>query len=93
MTTIVVYERVKDHSKWLEGFKADAHNRKGSNGGRILQFDDDPNRHYVVFEWSGKEANDFVEFAKTPTMQKVFKDAGVLEQTIRLCSPSIKFDM
>ena len=93
MTTIVVYEKVKDHDKWLDGFNADAHNRKGSEGGRILQFDDDPNSHYVIFEWSEKEASEFVEFIKTPTMQKVFKDAGVLEQSFTLCSTSIKFDM
>ena len=92
MITLVVYERVKDHAKWLKGFNADAPNRKGSKGGRILQFDEDPNSHYVIFEWSEKEAREFVEFAKTPTMQKVFNDAGVLEQTIHLCSTSIKFD-
>jgi hypothetical protein len=44
-----------------------------------------------VFEWSDKEAHDFANFAKTPEMQKVFKKAGVLEQTIHLCSSSIKF--
>jgi hypothetical protein len=92
LITIVVYEKVKDHVKWLEGFKADAHNRKGSKGGRILQFDGYPNRHYVILEFSDKEAHEFAEFAKTPTMQKVFKDAGVLEQTIQLCPTSIKFD-
>ena len=92
LINIVVYERVKDHAKWLKGFNADAPNRKGSMGGTILQFDGDPNRHYIVFEFSDKEAHDFVNFAKTPIMQKVFKDAGVLEQTVQLCSTAIKVD-
>ena len=92
LINIVVYEKVKDHDMWLKGFNADAPNRKGSMGGKILQFDGDPNRHYVVFEFSDEGAHAFVEFAKSPTMQKVFKDAGVLEQTIQLCSKTIKVD-
>ena len=92
LINIVVYEKVKDHDMWLKGFNADAPNRKGSMGGKILQFDGDPNRHYVVFEFSDEGAHAFVKFAKSPTMQKVFKDAGVLEQTIQLCSKTIKVD-
>ncbi len=92
MINVVVYEKVKDHAKWLEGFNADAPNRKGSMGGTILQFDGDPNRHYIVFEFSDKGAHDFVNLAKTPTMQKIFKDAGVLEQTMQLCPTAIKVD-
>jgi hypothetical protein len=92
LINIVVYEKVKDHAAWLRAFNADAPNRKGSMGGTILQFDGDPNRHYIVFEFSDKGAYDFVNFAKSPTMQKVFKDAGVLEQTIQLCSKTIKVD-
>ncbi len=92
MINVVVYERVKDHAEWLKGFNADAPNRKGSMGGTILLFEGDPNRHYIVFEFSDAEAHDFVNFAKTPTMQKVFKDAGVLEQTMQLCSKAIKFE-
>ena len=91
LINVVVYERVKDHAKWLKGFNADAPRRE-SMGGTILQFDGDPNRHYIVFEFSDKEAHDFVNFAKTPTAQKVFKDAGVLEQTVQLCSTAIKVD-
>jgi hypothetical protein len=67
-------------------------NRKGCMGGTILQFDGDPNRHYIVFEFSDEGAQAFVNFAKSPTGQKVFKDAGVLEQTIQLCSITIKVD-
>jgi hypothetical protein len=81
---VVVYEKVKDN--------ADAPNRKGSMGGTILQFDGDPNRHYIVFDFSDEGAHDFVKFAKSPTGQKVFKDAGVIEQTIQLCSTTIKVD-
>ena len=92
MIKMVVYEKVKDHAKWLKGFNADAPNRKGSMGGTILQFDGDPNRHYIVFEFSDEGAHDFFNFAKTPIGQKVFKDAGVLEQTIQLCSATIKVD-
>ena len=92
LINIVVYERVKDHAKWLRGFNADAPNRNGSMGGTILQFDGDPNRHYIVFEFSDEGAQDFVKFAKSPTGQKVFKDAGVLEQTIQFCSKPIKVD-
>jgi ABC-type molybdate transport system substrate-binding protein len=92
LINIVVYEKVKDHAKWLKGFNADAPNRKGSVGGTILQFDGDPNRHYIVFEFSDEGARDFVRFAKSPTGQKIFKDAGVLEQTIQLCSTTIKVD-
>jgi hypothetical protein len=92
LINIVVYEKVKDHEMWLKGFNADAPNRKGSMGGKILQFDGDPNRHYIVFEFSDEGAHDFVKFAKSPKMQKVFKDAGVLEQTIQLCSKTIKVD-
>ena len=91
LTNVVVYERVKDHAKWLKGFNADAP-RWESMGGTILQFDGDPNRHYIVFEFSDKEAHDFVNFAKTPIAQKVFKDAGVLEQTVQLCTKAIKVD-
>jgi quinol monooxygenase YgiN len=91
MINVVTYERVKDHAEWLKVFKEDAVNRKGSMGGVIMQVEGDPNRHYIVFEWSDKEAHDFANFAKTPEMQKVFKKAGVLEQTIHLCSSSIKF--
>jgi hypothetical protein len=86
---IVVYEKVRNHSKWLETFNRDAPNRNGSRGGEILQFENEPNRHYVIFEWSEDEAHDFVNFAKTPEMQRVFREAGVLEQTIQICSPSI----
>ena len=92
LINIVVYEKVKDHDTWLSGFNADALNRKGSMGGKILQFDGDPNRHYIVFEFSDEGAQEFVKFAKSPTMQKVFKDAGVLEQTIQLCSKTINVD-
>jgi len=92
LINVVVYEKVKDHAKWLKAFNADAPNRKGSAGGTILQFDGDPNRHYIVFEFSDEGAHDFFNFAKTPTGQKVFKDAGVLEQTIQLCSATIKVD-
>ena len=92
MINIVVYEKVKDHVTWLKGFNADAPNRKGSMGGTILQFDGDPNRHYIVLEFSDEGAQDFVKFAKSPTGQKVFKEAGVLEQTIQLCSKTINVD-
>jgi hypothetical protein len=92
LINVVVYEKVKDHATWLKAFNADAPNRKGSMGGAILQFDEDPNRHYIVFEFSDEGARDFVKFAKSPTMQKVFKDAGVLEQTVQLCSTTIKVD-
>jgi hypothetical protein len=61
-------------------------------GGIILQFDGDPNRHYIVFEFSEEGAHDFVKFANSPAGQKVFKDAGVLEQTIQLCSITIKVE-
>ncbi len=93
MVNVVVYERVKDHAEWLKVFNGDAPNRKGSKGGTILQFEGDPNKHYIVFEWSDKEAHDFANLAKTPEMQKVFKKAGVLEHTIQVCSPSIKFSV
>src|SRR5512136_3358648 len=92
LINIVVYEKVKDHATWLKGFNVDAPNRKGSMGGTILQFDGDPNRHYIVFEFSDEGARNFINFAKSPTGQKVFKDAGVLEQTIQLCSTTIKVD-
>jgi hypothetical protein len=92
LINVIVYKKVKDHAKWLKGFNADAPNRKGSMGDAILQFDGDPNRHYIVFEFSDEGARDFVNFAKSPTGQKVFKDAGVLEQTIQLCSTTIKVD-
>ncbi len=92
MINVVVYEKVKDHAAWLKGFMADAPNRKGSMGGTILQFDGDPNRHYIVFEFSDEGAQDFLNFTKSSTAQKIFKDAGVLEQTIQLCSRTIKVD-
>jgi hypothetical protein len=89
---VVVYEKVKDHATWLKGFNADAPNRKGSMGGTILQVDKDRNRHYIVFDFSDEGAKDFVKFAKLPAGQKVFKDAGVLEQTTQLCSTTIKVE-
>jgi hypothetical protein len=92
LINVVVYEKVKDHAMWLKAFEADAPNRKGSMGGTILQFDGDPNRHYIMFEFSDEGAHDFFNFAKSQTMQKVFKDAGVLEQTIQLCSTTIKVE-
>ncbi len=52
----------------------------------------DPNRHYIVFEFSDEGAQNFINFAKSPTGQKVFTDAGILEQTIQLCSTTIKVD-
>jgi heme-degrading monooxygenase HmoA len=85
---VVVYEKVRDHTKWLKTFNGDASNRKGSRGGEILQFENDPNTHYIVFEWSDEEAHDFADFAKTAEMRRVSKEAGVLEQTIQICSPS-----
>jgi hypothetical protein len=88
---VVIYEKVKDHNKWLKAFNDDAPNRKGSRGGVILQFDEDPNRHYVIFEWSDGEAQDFANLAKTTEMQKVFKGAGVLQQSIQVCSSSMIF--
>lgn len=92
MINVVVYEKVKDHEMWLKGFNADAPNREGSMGGTILQFDGDPNRHYILFEFNDEGAKGFVEFAKSPIGQKVFKDAGVLEQTIQLCTKTIKVE-
>ena len=92
MINVVVYEKVKNHATWLKGFNADAPNRRGSMGGTILQFDGDPNRHYIVFAFSDEGAQDFVRFAKSPTGQKIFKNAGVLEQTIQLCSKTINVD-
>ncbi len=92
MINVVVYEKVRDHASWLKAFNADAPNRKGSRGGTILQFEGDPNRHYIVFEFSDEGAHDFANFSKSPTGQKVFKDAGVLEQTMQLCSTTIKVD-
>lgn len=92
MVKIVVYEKVRDHASWLEAFYADAPNRKGSMGGTILQFEGDPNRHYIVFEFGDEGAHSFIDFVKSPTGQKVFKDAGVLEQTIQLCSTTIEVD-
>jgi hypothetical protein len=92
LINVVVYEKVKDHATWLKAFNADAPNRKGSMGGTILQFDGDPNRHYIVFEFSDEGAHDFVSFAKSLVGQKVFKDAGVLEQTIQLCSTTTKVE-
>jgi quinol monooxygenase YgiN len=89
---VIVHEKAKDHAKWLKVFNGDAPNRKESLGGAIHQFEGDPNSHYIVFEWSEKEAHDFANFAKTPDMQKVLKEAGVLEQTLQICSPSIKFN-
>ncbi|MGD0803733.1 MAG: hypothetical protein ABSA11_06635 [Candidatus Bathyarchaeia archaeon] len=91
MVHVVVYERVKDHARWLKTFDGDAPHRNGSKGGVILQFEKDHNKHHIVFEWSDEEANDFVDFVKTPEMQKVFTEAGVLEQTIQVCSPSTIF--
>ena len=90
MINIVIYEKVKDHATWLKGFKVDAANRKGSMGGTILQFDGNPNRHYIVFEFSDEGAQGFVNFSKSPTGQKVFKDVGALEQTIQLCTTTVK---
>ncbi len=92
MINVIVYEKVKDHDKWLKAFNADAPNRKGSMGGTIHQFDGDPNRHYIVFKFSDQGAHDFLNFTKSPTGQKIFKDAGVLEQTIQLSSTTIKVD-
>ncbi len=92
MINVVVYEKVRDHASWLKAFYADAPNRKGSMGGTILQFDGDLNRHYIVFEFNDEGAHNFINFAKSPTGQKVFKDAGVLEQTIQLCPTTIKID-
>jgi hypothetical protein len=91
LVNVVVYERVRDHARWLEGFRKDAPNREGSMGGFIYQLKDDPNKHYIVFEWDDKGAADFINITKTPQMKKVFDDAGVLEQTFKLCS-SIKFE-
>ena len=92
MITIVVYEKVSDHTKWLEGFNADADHRKGSMGGRILVFDEDPNKHYVILDFTDEGGREFLNRTKTPEMQKVFKDAGVIEQTIQPCSKAIKFN-
>ena len=89
MVHVVVYEKVRDHTNWLKTFNGDAPNRKGSRGGVILQFENDPNSHYIVFEWSDEEAHDFANFAKTAEMHRVFKEAGVLEQTIQICFPSM----
>lgn len=88
MANVVVYERVKDHAKWLKAFQNDAPNRKGSMGGTIYQLAEDPNKHYIVFEWDDKEVSNFMNLTKTPMMKKVFEEAGVLEQTFKLCSPS-----
>jgi hypothetical protein len=67
LINIVVYEKVKDHAAWLKGFNADAPNRKGSMGGTLMQFDGDPNSHYIMFEFSDEGAQDFVKFAKSPS--------------------------
>ena len=79
MASVVAYEKVKDHAQRLKAFKNDVPNRKGSMGGTIYQLKDDPNKHYVVFEWDDKEAANFRNFTKTPTMKRFSDDAGVLE--------------
>ena len=91
MANIVVYEKVKDHAKWLKVFQKDAPNRKGSMGGTIYQLIEDPNRHYIVYEWSDREVSNFMNLVGTPMMKKVFEEAGVLEQTFKVCS-STKFE-
>ena len=92
LTHVIVHERVKDHAKWLKGFQNDAVNRKGSMGGVIYQLGEDPNQHYIVFEWDDEAVLDFMNLMGTPRMKKVFEEAGVAEQTFKLCSPIIKFE-
>jgi hypothetical protein len=53
LINLIVYEKVKTHDKWLRDFNADTHNRNGSTGVTLLQFEGDLDRHYIVFEFSG----------------------------------------
>jgi hypothetical protein len=92
LTQVIVHEKVKDHAKWLKGFQNDAVNRKGSMGGVIYQLVEDPNQHYIVFEWDDEAVLDFINLMETPMMKKVFREAGVIEQTFKLCSPTTKFE-
>jgi hypothetical protein len=92
MTTVITYEKVKDHSKWMGVFKGDAVNRKGSNGGTIYQFDDDPNQHYIVFDWDEEGMKEFMKKAQTPEMKKIFQSAGVLDQSFHVCSHKTRFE-
>jgi hypothetical protein len=85
---VIICESVKDYAKWLKTFNNDAPIRKGSRGSEILKLENDPNKHYAIFKWSDDETHDFADFAKTVEMQRVFKEACVLEQTIQICSPS-----
>jgi quinol monooxygenase YgiN len=93
LTHIIVHEKVRDHAKWLEGFNRDAFHRTGSRGGVIYQIEGNPNEHYIVYDWEDKAAKDFLALAKSPEMQKVFRDAGVLEQEFTVCPTEIRFQM
>ena len=48
MVHVVICEKVRDHAQWLKAFNDGAANRKGSRGGVILQFEDDPRAHALV---------------------------------------------
>ena len=91
MTHVIVHEKVQNHAKWLEGFNRDAFHRTGSRGGVIYQVEGNPNEHYIVYDWDDQAAKDFLALTKSPEMQKVFQDAGVLEQEFTVCPTEIKF--
>ncbi len=91
MTYVIVHEKVRDHAKWLEGFTRDAFHRTGSRGGAIYQVEGNANEHYIMYDWNDKEAREFLALTKSPDMQKVFRDAGVLEQEFIICPTEIKF--
>ncbi len=91
MTHVIVHEKVKDHAKWLEGFNRDAFHRTGSRGGVIYQVEGHPNEHYIVYDWDDQAAKDFLAITKSPEMQKVFQEAGILEQEFTICPIEIKF--
>ncbi len=91
MTHVIIHEKVRDHREWLELFNRDAFHRVGSRGGAIYQVEGDPNEHFILYDWDDKGAKDFIAAAKSPEMQKVFRDAGVLKQELMVCPNEIKF--
>ena len=92
MLNVIVREKVKNHEKWFKGFNEDASNMKGSLGGTIFQLDEDPNQHYIIFEWEDRKNMDsFLKFLESDAMKLILEKAGVVEHEHYACEKVTKF--
>jgi heme-degrading monooxygenase HmoA len=78
MVYMLIQHQVKDYAKWKPLFDQHGSVRKssGSQGGRVFQSIDDPNKITVLFTWDNIEHAR--EFSESDSLHEVMEKAGVV---------------